>query len=104
MGHLPDLIVDLALILIAGSVVVLIFKRLKQPLVLGYIIAGFLVGPHFKLLPTVADLENIDIVAELGVIFLLFGLGLEFSFKKLMRVGGSASITAFVEIIFINFG
>lgn len=102
MGHLPDLIVDLALILIAGSVVVLIFKRLKQPLVLGYIIAGFLVGPHFKLLPTVADLENIDIVAELGVIFLLFGLGLEFSFKKLMRVGGSASITAFVEIIFIT--
>ncbi len=102
MGHLPDLIVDLALILIAGSVVVLLFKRLKQPLVLGYIIAGFLVGPHFKLLPTVADLENVDIVAELGVIFLLFGLGLEFSFKKLMRVGGAASITAFVEILFIT--
>lgn len=102
MGHLPNLIVDLALILIAGSVVVLLFKRLKQPLVLGYIIAGFLVGPHFKLLPTVADLENIDIVAELGVIFLLFGLGLEFSFKKLMRVGGAASITALVEILFIT--
>lgn len=102
MGHLPDLIIDLALILIAGSVVVLLFKRLKQPLVLGYIIAGFLVGPHFKLFPTVVDVKNIDIIAELGVIFLLFGLGLEFSFKKLMRVGGSASITAFVEIIFIT--
>lgn len=102
MGHLPNLIVDLALILIAGSVVVLLFKRLKQPLVLGYIIAGFLVGPHFNLLPTVADMENVEIIAELGVIFLLFGLGLEFSFKKLVRVGGSASITAFVEIVFIS--
>jgi len=102
MGHLPDLIVDLALILITSSVVVLLFKWLKQPLVLGYIIAGFLVGPHFKLFPTIANLENIEIVAELGVIFLLFGLGLEFSFKKLIRVGSSASITAFVEILFIT--
>ncbi|MDF2447797.1 MAG: sodium:proton antiporter [Bacteroidota bacterium] len=102
MGHIPDLILDLALILIASSVVVLLFKRIKQPLVLGYIIAGFLVGPYFKLFPTIADLDNIEIIAELGVIFLLFGLGLEFSFKKLMRVGGSASITAFVEIIFIT--
>lgn len=102
MGHIPDLIVDLALVLIAGAVVVLLFKRIRQPLVLGYIIAGFLVGPHFKLFPTIADKESIETVAELGVIFLLFGLGLEFSFKKLMRVGGSASITAFVEIIFIT--
>jgi len=102
MGHLPDLIVDLALILITSSVVVLLFKWLRQPLVLGYIIAGFLVGPHFNLFPTIANLENIEIVAELGVIFLLFGLGLEFSFKKLMRVGSSASITAFVEILFIT--
>lgn len=102
MGHIPDLILDLALILIASSVVVLLFKRIKQPLVLGYIIAGFLVGPHFKLFPTIADIANIEIIAELGVIFLLFGLGLEFSFKKLARVGGSASITAFVEIIFIT--
>lgn len=102
MGHLPDLIVDLSLILIVSAVVVLIFKRLKQPLVLGYIIAGFLVGPHFKYFPTIIDLDNIDVFAELGVIFLLFGLGLEFSFKKLMRVGGAASITAFVEIGFIT--
>lgn len=102
MGHLPPLIQDLALILIAGAVTTLIFRRIKQPLVLGYIIAGFLVGPHFHLLPTVADTENIDTLAEIGVIFLLFSLGLEFSFKKLMRVGGAASITAFVEIVVIT--
>ena len=102
MGHLPALIQDLALILIAGAITTLIFRRIKQPLVLGYIIAGFLVGPHFNLLPTVADVENIETFAEIGVIFLLFSLGLEFSFKKLMRVGGEASITAFVEIFFIT--
>ena len=102
MGHLPALIQDLALILIAGAVTTIIFRRIKQPLVLGYILAGFLVGPHFNLFPTVADHANIETLAEIGVIFLLFSLGLEFSFKKLMRVGGEASITAFVEIIFIT--
>ena len=102
MVHLPDLIRDLALILMAGAITTLIFRRIKQPLVLGYIIAGFLVGPHFHLLPTVADNENVGILAEIGVIFLLFSLGLEFSFKKLMRVGGAASITALVEIAFIT--
>lgn len=102
MGHLPNLIADLALILMAGAIVTLIFKRIKQPLVLGYIIAGFLVGPYFDLVPTVADLQNIDTLAEIGVIFLLFSLGLEFSFKKLMGVGGTASITATVEIVFIT--
>lgn len=102
MGHLPKLIQDLALILMAGAIVTLLFKRIKQPLVLGYIIAGFLVGPYFHLVPTVVDNENVKTLAEIGVIFLLFSLGLEFSFKKLMRVGGSASITAFVEIIFIT--
>lgn len=102
MGHLPKLIEDLALILMVGAFVTLLFKRIKQPLVLGYIIAGFLVGPHFSWVPTVVDTENIDTLSEIGVIFLLFSLGLEFSFKKLMRVGGAASITAFVEIIFIT--
>lgn len=102
MGHLPDLIRDLALILMAGAVTTLVFRKIKQPLVLGYIIAGFLVGPHFKVFPTVADAENIETLAEIGVIFLLFSLGLEFSFKKLMRVGGAASITALVEIAFIT--
>ncbi len=99
---MPKLIEDLALILIAGAVTTLIFRRIRQPLVLGYIIAGFLVGPYFDFVPTVADGTNVDTLAEIGVIFLLFSLGLEFSFKKLVRVGGSASITAFVEIIFIT--
>lgn len=101
MGHLPKLIADLALILGAGAVTTLLFRRLKQPLVLGYIIAGFLVGPHVSIVPTVIDEENVKILAEIGVIFLLFSLGLEFSFKKLLRVGGAASITAVVEIVAI---
>ncbi|MDA3614474.1 cation:proton antiporter domain-containing protein [Polluticaenibacter yanchengensis] len=102
MGHLPKLIEDLALILIVGAVVTLLFRRIKQPLVLGYIIAGLFVGPHLDLMPTVADKDNVKTLAEIGVIFLLFSLGLEFSFKKLMRVGGAASITAFFEIVFIT--
>lgn len=100
--HLPHLITDLALILGAAAVSTLLFKWLKQPLVLGYIIAGFLVGPHFTLIPTIADKENVETLAEIGVIFLLFSLGLEFSFKKLIRIGGAASVTALVEIIFIT--
>lgn len=99
MTHLPHLIEDLALILVAGGVVTLLFKWLKQPLVLGYIIAGLLVGSHITFIPTVEDVENINVLAEIGVIFLLFSLGLEFSFKKLVRVGGTAGITAIVEIV-----
>ncbi|WP_199121234.1 cation:proton antiporter [Pedobacter sp. ASV28] len=99
MTHLPVLIADLGLILAAGGITTIIFKRIKQPLVLGYILAGLLVGPHFKFIPTVSDNANITIWAEIGVIFLLFSLGLEFSFKKLVKVGGSSSITALVEII-----
>ena len=102
MGHLPKLIEDLAVILITGAITTLLFRRIKQPLVLGYIIAGFLVGPHLSITPTVADNDNIKTLAEIGVIFLLFSLGLEFSFKKLLRVGGAASITALVEIAFIT--
>ncbi len=101
MTHLPHLISDLALILGAGALVTLIFKWLKQPLVLGYIIAGFLVGPNVPIMPTVIEEENIRILAELGVIFLLFSLGLEFSFKKLIKVGGSSSITAVFEVVFM---
>ena len=92
MTHLPSIITDLAIILILGSVFGLLFKFLKQPVVLGYIVAGFLAGPHFKLFPTVAP-ENISTWADIGVIFLLFGMGLEFSFKKMMsigRIGGKA--------------
>lgn len=102
MGHLPGLIEDLALILITAAITTLLFRRIKQPLVLGYIIAGFVVSPHLSLTPTIVDTANIKILAEIGVIFLLFSLGLEFSFKKLVRVGGAASVTAFVEIVFIT--
>lgn len=99
MSHLPVLIIDLALILAAAGVTTLLFKKIKQPLVLGYILAGLLVGPHVKFVPTVTDNESIHIWAEIGVIFLLFSLGLEFSFKKLVKVGGSASVTAVVEVV-----
>lgn len=103
MEHqLPFLISDLALILIAAAITTLVFKKLKQPIVLGYIIAGVLVSPQINLIPTVADQASIKIWAEIGVIFLLFSLGLEFSFKKLMKVGGTASITALTEIVFIT--
>lgn len=99
MTHLPHLITDLGLILAVAGITTLIFRRIRQPVVLGYIIAGFLVGPHVSLFPTVVDSEGIKTWSEIGVIFLLFSLGLEFSFKKLVKVGGSASITALVEII-----
>lgn len=101
MPHLPAFIVDLSLILAVAGVTTLIFRKIKQPVVLGYIIAGFLVGPHFGLIPTVVDAEGVTLWSELGVIFLLFTLGLEFSFKRLMHVGGVASITAVVEISFM---
>lgn len=99
MSHLPVLIIDLALILAAAGITTLLFKKIKQPLVLGYILAGLLVGPNVQYLPTVTDNASIHIWAEIGVIFLLFSLGLEFSFKKLVKVGGSASVTAVVEVI-----
>lgn len=99
MNHLPPMIIDLALILGAAAVSTLIFSKLRQPVVLGYLIAGFAVGPHFPLWPTVADSESVKLWAEIGVIFLLFGLGLEFSFKKLAKVGKSAFIAATFEII-----
>lgn len=98
MLSLPALITDLALILSAAALVTLLFKKLKQPVVLGYIIAGFLVGPNFKLFPSIVEIESIKIWAGIGVIFLLFGLGLEFSFKKLMKIGGVAAITAVTEV------
>ncbi len=98
MAHLPVLIKDLALILGAAAITTLIFRMLKQPLVLGYIIAGLLVGPHFNFFPTVGAAEDVRIWAEIGVVILLFSLGLEFSFKKLMRVGGAASISGIIEI------
>ena len=98
MAHIPALIYDLTLILISAGIVTILFKWLKQPVVLGYIIAGFLISPHFGYLPSVADVENISVWSEIGVIFLLFALGLEFSFKKLMAVGGTASIATIINM------
>lgn len=98
MSHLPTLIQDLALILAIAGVTTLLFKKLKQPVVLGYILAGLLVGPNFSLLPTISDLEGVKVWADIGVIFLLFSLGLEFSFKKLVNIGGTAGVTGIFEI------
>jgi len=94
-----NLVHDLALIFISAGIITLIFKQLKQPLVLGYIVAGFLIGPHFSLFPSVIAEKSVTEWSEIGVIFLLFALGLEFSFKKLLNVGGSALITAVTEVI-----
>ena len=94
MSHLATLINDLALILICAGVMTLLFKKLKQPLVLGYVVAGFLASPHMPYTPSVMDTANIQTWADIGVIFLLFALGLEFSFKKIVKVGGAAVIAA----------
>ena len=99
MSELPALVKDLALILVVASVVTLLFKRLKQPLVLGYLVAGFLVSPHMPYTMSVVDGENIQTWADVGVIFLLFSLGLDFSFKKITRMG-AAPIIAACTIIF----
>ena len=97
MAHLNPLISDLALILGVAGIITLLFKKLKQPVVLGYIVAGFLCSGNF-LLEGVSNVDNVNIWAEIGIIFLLFSLGLEFSFNKLMEVGGPALMTAMVII------
>ena len=96
--NVEGLITDLAFILLLGAVVTVVFKAIRQPVVLGYIVAGFLASPHFKYLPSVANEENIEFWAQIGIVVLLFSLGLEFSFKKLVNSGGSAVVTALVII------
>ena len=96
--HLPELISDLAIILLTGGVVTLIFRKLNQPLVLGYILAGFLIGPYMPFFFTVADSVSIKTWSEIGVIILMFGLGLEFNLHKLMSVGGTGVIAALTEV------
>jgi CPA2 family monovalent cation:H+ antiporter-2 len=93
------MIQDLALMLVVAGVVTIIFKRLKQPLVLGYIMAGFLVSPHMPYTASVADRENVQLWADIGVMFLLFSLGLDFSFKKILKMGASPIIST-ITIIF----
>ena len=99
MEQVPALIQDLALILLVAAVVSLLFKWLKQPVVLGYVVAGFIAGPHFVYIPSVRDVGSIDIWAQIGVIILLFALGLEFSFKKILKMGAAPVITS-LTIIF----
>ncbi len=101
--HTNGLIGDLAWILLLGAIVTLLFKKLKQPVVLGYILAGFLASPKFVYLPSISNLENIDFWADLGIVVLMFTLGLEFSFKKLMNSGSSAVITALIIICGMTF-
>ncbi len=93
------LVTDLAFILLLGAGVTLLFKWIKQPVVLGYIVAGFLASPNFEYLPSVSTMANIDLWAEIGIVVMLFSLGLEFSFKKLLNVGGSAVITTIIIVM-----
>ena len=96
--HLPELISDLAVILLTGGIVTVIFKKLNQPLVLGYILAGFLIGPYMPFFFNVTDSASISTWSEIGIIILMFGLGLEFNLHKLVSVGGTAIITALTEV------
>ncbi len=98
MSELPSLVRDLALILLLASGSTLLCRKLRQPLVLGYILAGFLAGPMVDFLPTVADRESIELWSELGVIFLMFSVGLEFSIHKLAQVGLAGILAALFEV------
>lgn len=99
MSSLPALFSDLALILVTAGVTTVIFKWLKQPLVLGYIVAGFLIGPHFTYFPVITDTTSVQTWSDIGMVFLLFAIGLEFSFKKLKKVGGPGAIVVLTELI-----
>lgn len=101
--HTNGLIADLAWILLLGAIVTLLFKKLRQPVVLGYILAGFLASPKFTYLPSISNLENITFWADLGIVVLMFSIGLEFSFKKLMNSGSSAIVTALIIITGMTF-
>ncbi|MDF9890888.1 UNVERIFIED_ORG: Kef-type K+ transport system membrane component KefB [Pseudomonas vranovensis] len=97
--HAISFIQDLAVIMLVAGVVTILFHRFKQPVVLGYIVAGFIIGPHTPPFGLIHDEDTIKTLAELGVIFLMFCLGLEFSLRKLFKVGATAFIAAFLEIV-----
>src|ERR1043166_7262785 len=97
--HTVTFLQDLAVVMIVAGLVTLFFHRLKQPVVLGYIIAGLIIGPYTPPFPLIHDRETIDTLAELGVILLMFALGLEFNLRKLKQVGMPAFIAAFLEIL-----
>ena len=98
MSSLPPIFLDLAIILITAGVITVIFKWLKQPLVLGYIVAGFFIGPYFPWFPAISDDTNIHVWSDIGIVFLMFALGLEFSIKKLKKVGATGAVTALTEL------
>lgn len=102
-NHTNGLIADLAWILVLGAIVTLLFKKLKQPVVLGYILAGFLASPKFVYLPSIANPDNITFWADLGIVVLMFSIGLEFSFRKLLSSGSSAIVTALIVITGMTF-
>lgn len=97
--HGSDFLQDLAVVMLVAGIVTIVFHRLKQPVVLGYILAGLIIGPHTPPFPLIHDERTINLLSELGVILLMFSLGLEFSLRKLMKVGVSAFIAAFLEIL-----
>ena len=101
--HAEAFIQDLAIIMLVAGIVTLIFHQLKQPVVLGYLLAGVLIGPHTPPFALIHDQQTIHTLAELGVVFLLFSLGLEFNLKKLSRVGVSALAAGFIETTLMMF-
>ena len=96
---MPPLFLDLAIILVTAGVTTVIFKWLKQPLVLGYLVAGFFIGPYFPWFPAITDATDIHVWSDIGIVFLMFALGLEFSIKKLKKVGSTGAITALTELL-----
>lgn len=97
--HIPVLITDLTYMMLTAGIVMILFKKIRQPLILGYILAGFLISPYFPLFHTVVDTEAISTWSEIGIIFLMFHLGLEFNLHKLAKVGSTAIVTAIIEVI-----
>ena len=96
--HIPDMIQDLAVMLLTAGLITILFKKIKQPLILGYILAGFLISPYFPLFFTVEDMDSIDLWSEIGVIILMFHIGLEFNLHKLAKLGGTAIISAIIKM------
>lgn len=96
---MPPLFLDLAIILVTAGVITVIFKWMKQPLVLGYLVAGFFIGPYFPWFPAITDDVDIHVWSDIGIVFLMFALGLEFSIKKLKKVGSTGAITALTELL-----
>ena len=97
MSHLVPLISDLAMILTLAGLATILCKKLNQPLILGYMLAGFLASPHFSLLPNVIDSDNITVWSDIGVIFILFDLGLDYNFNKIKSTANTAIIAAVTE-------